>query len=214
MWLCVTFISIKPLCGCCCSLTQTSSHIEITQREQVNQRSLNTCKSFLWSFLLLSLCLVLLWPVQSRLASGQLVCSGHILIQMKSGRSKELLYGAWAPGPRPQLLSQLHNYSAECEYSFSYIIIASLMFVLLPKGVYIWGWGAHSGTWGSIYWQKTMQHGLRICLLRALHQCVIVSTKSHNNSTLCHRILAHYYCKSSLCPWDVVCRNMRKKTMA
>lgn len=130
MWLCVNFINIKPFCGCCCSLTQTSSHIEITQREQVNQRSLNTCKSFLWSS---SLCLVLLWPVQSRLASGQLVCSGHILIQMKRGRSKELLYGAWAPGPGPQLLSRLHNYSAECEYS--------LMFVLLPKGVYIWGWG-------------------------------------------------------------------------
>lgn len=51
---------------------------------------------------------------------GELGCSGHFLIQMNSGRSNEQLYGVWAPGPEPQLLSQPHSQSAECEYSFSW----------------------------------------------------------------------------------------------
>ena len=51
---------------------------------------------------------------------GQLGCSGYLLVQMNGGRSSEPRHHVWAPGPRPQLLSQPPSYSAECEYSFSW----------------------------------------------------------------------------------------------
>lgn len=50
----------------------------------------------------------------------ELGCSDHLLIQMNSVCSNEQLQGVWAPGPGPQLLSQLHSQSAECEYSLNW----------------------------------------------------------------------------------------------